>query len=189
MKNEKSLWLFSSIFLSGKTVSFIPVRCDDVLLFVHLYTQVQRSGSSVGIATGYGLDDSGIESRWRRYFPHKTVLGAHPAFCTMGTGSFPGVKGGRVVTLTPYPLLVPWSWKGIAIPLLLLWAVRPVQSLSACTKVTFTFTFTHKCSTPFLSRSLPVFGIDIILKRLFLCATFSYTEFLFWASWKELRSI
>jgi hypothetical protein len=24
----------------------------------------------VGIATGYGLDDSGIESRWRRDFPH-----------------------------------------------------------------------------------------------------------------------
>jgi len=28
----------------------------------------------------------------------------------------------------------------IAIPLLPLWAVRPVQSLSACTRVTFTFT-------------------------------------------------
>ena len=38
----------------------------------------------------------------------------------------------------PSPLLVPWSWKGRAIPLLPLWAVRPVQSLSACTGVTFT---------------------------------------------------
>jgi len=38
------------------------------------------------------------------------------------------------VTLTAYPLLVPWSWKSRAIPLLLLWAVRPVQSLSACTR-------------------------------------------------------
>jgi hypothetical protein len=27
-------------------------------------------GSSVGIATGYGLDGSGIESRWQRDFPH-----------------------------------------------------------------------------------------------------------------------
>jgi hypothetical protein len=27
-------------------------------------------GSSVGIATGYGLDGSRIESRWRRGFPH-----------------------------------------------------------------------------------------------------------------------
>ena len=27
-------------------------------------------GSSVGIATGYGLDGPGIESRWGRNFPH-----------------------------------------------------------------------------------------------------------------------
>jgi len=31
-----------------------------------------------------------------------------------------------------------WSWKGRAIPLLPLWTVRPVQSLSACTMVHFT---------------------------------------------------
>jgi hypothetical protein len=37
----------------------------------------------------------------------------------------------------PSPLLVPWSRKGRAIPLLPLWAVRPVQSLSACTRVQF----------------------------------------------------
>jgi len=68
--------------------------------------------------------------------------GAHPASCTMGTGSFPGVNSGRGVTLTPHPFLVPWSRKGRAIPLLPLWAVRPVQSLSACTRVTFTLNFT-----------------------------------------------
>ena len=27
-------------------------------------------GSVVGIAAGYGLDGSGIETRWRRDFPH-----------------------------------------------------------------------------------------------------------------------
>jgi len=32
---------------------------------------------------------------------------AHPAFCTMGTGSFSRVSCGRGVTLTPNPLLVP----------------------------------------------------------------------------------
>jgi len=37
--------------------------------------------------------------------------------------------------LTPHPLPVLWSWKSRAIPLLPLWAVRPVQSLSACTRV------------------------------------------------------
>ena len=63
------------------------------------------------------------------------------ASSTMGTGSFPGLKSGRVVTLTPHPLLLPWSRKGIAIPLLPLWALRPVQSLSACTRVHVSFTF------------------------------------------------
>ena len=70
--------------------------------------------------------------------PVQTGPGAHPASCTMGTGSFTGVKSGRGVTLTPHTLLVPWSRKGRAIPLLPLWAVRPVQSLSACSRVRFT---------------------------------------------------
>jgi hypothetical protein len=50
--------------------------------------------SSVGIATGYGLDGPGIESRWgARFFAHvQTDPGAHPASCTWGTGSFPRVK-------------------------------------------------------------------------------------------------
>jgi hypothetical protein len=76
--------------------------------------------SVVGIATGYGLDGPGIESRWgARYFaPVQTGPGTHPASCTMGTGSFPRVKSGRSVTLTPHPLLVPWLRKGRAIPLL-----------------------------------------------------------------------
>jgi len=68
-------------------------------------------GSSVGIATGYGLDGLGIESRWGARFsaPVQTGPGAHPASCAMSTGSFQGVKSGRGVTLTPHPLLVPWS--------------------------------------------------------------------------------
>ena len=77
------------------------------------------SGSSVGIATGYGLDGPGVESRWGARFsaPVQTGPGAHPASCTMGTVSFPGVKSGRGVTLTPHPLLVPWSGKSRAVPL------------------------------------------------------------------------
>jgi hypothetical protein len=50
-------------------------------------------GSSVGIATDYGLGGPGIESVGARFFAHiQTGLGAHPPSCTMGTGSFPGVK-------------------------------------------------------------------------------------------------
>ena len=105
-----------------------------------LYT-FRRPGSSVGIATGYGLDGPGIESQWggaRFSAPVQTGPEAHPPSWTMGTGSFTGVNSGRGVTLTPHPLLVPWSRKSRAIPLLPLWAVRLAQSLSACTRVHFT---------------------------------------------------
>jgi hypothetical protein len=71
--------------------------------------------------------------------PVQTDPGAHPASCTMGTGYFPGVKSGRGMTLTLDPLLVPWSRKSKARPQLPLWAEWPVQSLSACTRVHFTF--------------------------------------------------
>ena len=100
-------------------------------------------GSVVGIAKGYGLNGPGTESRWGARFsaPVQTGPGAHPASCTMGTGSFPGVKSGRVVMLTTHPLLVPWSNYSRAIPLLPLWAVQPVQSLSACTRVHVTFLY------------------------------------------------
>jgi len=62
-------------------------------------------GSVVGIATGYGLDGPGIESQGGARFsaPVQTVPGAHPASYTIGTGSFPGVKSGQGVTLTPSP--------------------------------------------------------------------------------------
>jgi hypothetical protein len=67
-------------------------------------------GSVVGIATGYGLDGPGIETQWRASLsvPVQNGPGAHTASCTMGTGSFLGVKrSGRDVD--PLPLLVPWS--------------------------------------------------------------------------------
>ena len=38
--------------------------------FIYRPTLTCGPGSSVGIATGYGLDGPGIESRWRRDFPH-----------------------------------------------------------------------------------------------------------------------
>ena len=44
--------------------------------------------SSVGIATRYGLDGLGIESRWgtRFFAPVQTGPGAHSASYTIGTG-------------------------------------------------------------------------------------------------------
>ena len=63
-------------------------------------------GSVVGIATGYGLDGPGIESRCEARFsaPVQTGSGAHPAFCTIGTGSLPGgkVRPGRAADHSPH---------------------------------------------------------------------------------------
>jgi hypothetical protein len=61
------------------------------ILVLYIYTS--GPGSSVGIATGYGLDDSEIESSW-----------AHPVSYTMGTGSFPGLnRPGRGADYPPPP--------------------------------------------------------------------------------------
>jgi len=94
------------------------------------WLRARRSGNRIPVGT-------------RVSAPVLTGPGAQPASCTMGTGSFPGVKNGRGVTLTPYPLLVPWSRNGRAIPLLPLSAVRPVESVSACTRVHLTFIYIY----------------------------------------------
>ena len=83
-------------------------------MFVVLYV-VKAAYTSVLMtcSTHYCLCDTlmePFESRWGARFsaPVQAGPGAHPASCTrtMGTGSFPGVKSGRGVTLTPHPLLV-----------------------------------------------------------------------------------
>ena len=92
-----------------------------------------------------------VEARF--FAPVQPSLGAHPVSCKMGTGSFPGVKCGQGVLLTPHPLLVPWSRQSRAVPLLPLWVVRPVQSLSACTRVRFSFTLSCCTSAVLLPTS------------------------------------
>ena len=39
---------------------------------------INGPGSSVGIATGYGLDSQGIESQWGQDFPHLSRLALGP---------------------------------------------------------------------------------------------------------------
>ena len=61
------------------------------IMILHIW---RGRDSSVGIATRYGLDGPGIESRCEATFsaPVQTGPGAYPASCTMGTGPFQGVK-------------------------------------------------------------------------------------------------
>ena len=62
------------------------------LNFLEPSEPLRRPGSSVGIATDYGLDGPGIESRWGRDFPPvQTGPGAHPTSCN-GYRAFPGGK-------------------------------------------------------------------------------------------------
>ena len=99
--------------------SVLPLKLDRLKLAATVFN-ICGPSSSVGITTGYGLDGPGIQSRWGARFSAalQTGLGFHPASCTMGTWSFSGVKRGRVVTLTPHPLLVPWSRKSrVLLPL------------------------------------------------------------------------
>jgi hypothetical protein len=53
-----------------------------------------------------------------RFSAHvQTGPGTHPVFCTVETGSFPGVESGRGVTPTRHSLLMPRSKNSRAIPL------------------------------------------------------------------------
>jgi len=110
----------------------------------------------------------------------------------MSTGSFPGVKSGRGVTLTPHSLLVLWLWKSRAVPLLRLWAVRPVQNLSACTRVTFTFHLLHEDQYIFfvISRSVLVAVSSVSNKYCresqntrFIFSKFLFVDFVFEIMW------
>jgi hypothetical protein len=78
-------------------------------IFYHyvLYKLSSGSGSSVGIATGYGLDGPGIEFRWGRDFPHlpRPALGPTQPPVQWVPVLSRGEEIGRGVTLTN-PLLV-----------------------------------------------------------------------------------
>ena len=64
--------------------------------------------SVVGIATDYGLEGSGIESRWGEIFrTYPDRLRGPPSLLYNGYRVFPGGKSGQGVLLTTHPLLVP----------------------------------------------------------------------------------
>jgi len=107
MVMKAELYLYSTYGPYGLYRASVPVQGYTLpLLLVS-----SGPGSLVGIMTTLRAGRSGdlIPVGVRFSAPVQTGPGAHPASCSMGTGSFPGVKSGRGVTLTPHPLLVPWS--------------------------------------------------------------------------------
>jgi hypothetical protein len=84
---------FHSYHALKRWISLVLMLASSQQLFHHSKKLKCGPGNSVGIATGYTLDGLGIESQWGRDFSHvQTGPGAHPASCTMGTRSFPGLK-------------------------------------------------------------------------------------------------
>jgi hypothetical protein len=84
----------------------VVFTCREVCLHVH-YT---GRDSSVGIATRYGLDGPGIESRWGREFPHPSgpALGlTQPPTQWVTCLSWGGGGNGRGVALTTHSHLAP----------------------------------------------------------------------------------
>jgi len=58
------------------------------------------------VAQSAGRSGDRIPVEARFFAPVQTGPEVHPASCTMGTGSFPGVRCGQGVTLTSHPLLL-----------------------------------------------------------------------------------
>jgi hypothetical protein len=73
------------------------MNCSKVQTSCKDTDSVNGPGSSVGIATGYGLGGPGIESWWRRDFSHKSRPALGP------TQVFPGGKAAGAWCWAPTP--------------------------------------------------------------------------------------
>jgi hypothetical protein len=76
-------------------VQQVDFHFEGSCIVIHMFIEIgDRVG---GVVTRYGLEGLGIILVGVRFSaPIQTGPGAHPASCTMGTGSFPGVKVARV---------------------------------------------------------------------------------------------
>ena len=104
-------------------VKILILRDNGPVVHIYIY-MLCGPGSSVGIATDYGLDGLGSNPGWDEIFrPSRPALGL--VQCTMYNGYrvFPGGRGSRVMGLTPHTRLVSKVLeKSTAILLLTLWA-------------------------------------------------------------------
>ena len=144
-------WIFLHSFLQNWFKQFPAMHCMlvfqcvfflKIVWFKFLLSFYRGPCSSVGIATGYGLYGPGSNPGGGEIFrtcPDRTW--GPPSLLYNGYRVFPGGKERPGRAADPSPLLMPWPRKSRATPLLSLWAIRPVQRLSACTRVHFSFFF------------------------------------------------
>ena len=110
-KSKKKTWLKTFFMLP---YSYVLSGLSSQL-FNHVYVTLLSTWLMLMPVKFYWLrarrSGDRIPVRERFSAPVQTSPGTHPASFTKGTGSFPGVKSGRGVTLTPQPLLVPLVMK------------------------------------------------------------------------------
>jgi hypothetical protein len=97
--------MFATLFQIKLLFLFFHRKRDPVTIYTQTYRQSGGPGSVVGIATAYGLDGPGIESRWGRDFLHLSRPDLRPTQPPIQwvPGLSRGVRCGRGVTLTPHP--------------------------------------------------------------------------------------
>jgi hypothetical protein len=150
---------WSMFCLSHRLMFFLK---DLYILYTMIHNRKQKHmhaarDSSFGIATRYGLDDSGIESWWGRDFSHPSRPALGPTQPPIQW--VPGLsRGGKAAGASfHHPShLGPRLKKSRAIRLLSFWA------FVACSRVNFTFSFTlaAKVKTVLVTRWLYIW-LDI----------------------------
>ena len=131
----KVFYVYTVYCINEKTATGEVMMCTSVWWLVHSLPCVKQNQTKQWMCKKYGMiplhcmgwvaqSVQQLTMGWTVWdrIPVGMGFSAHPASCTMGTGSSLGVKCGRGVLLTTHPLLVPQSWKSRAIPLPTLWA-------------------------------------------------------------------
>ena len=94
--------------MSCRTADFVVSGLEDIVFFLYFLSSLLNLSLVNEVTVGQ------VMSAWEEAYVFAldgTNLGFYitKSLCTRGNGSFPAVRCGRGVTLTPHPLLVPRS--------------------------------------------------------------------------------
>ena len=100
---QNFLYVFTDFLETNSNLTFLAVGklalfgLSQCFLFNHRLSELRGPGSSVGIATDYGLDGPGIEFRWGEIFSRPDRPWGPPSLLYNGYRIFPGgtVRRGR----------------------------------------------------------------------------------------------